>query len=119
MPLSLNLRHDLKRLSDAQLAERLERTWQDYSQAEAEARPLKLKASFRGPIRHPTAYPFLSWVGVRALLSFTFGPSFGFSVQGLLSKRLRALTRMHLTLCEARDVTDEIKRRVAAPAGDQ
>jgi hypothetical protein len=99
-------------MSDAQLAKRLERIWQDYSQAEAEAWPYKLVASFRGPFRHPSAYPFFSWVGVGSALSFNFGPSFEFSIAGLLSKRSRALMRMHLTLCEARDITDEIKRRV-------
>jgi hypothetical protein len=101
MPLSLNLRHDLKRMSDAQLAERLERTWQTYSEAEAEAWPYKLLASFRGPFRHPLAYPFFSWVGVGSALSFTFGPSFGFSIGGLLSKRFRTLMRMHLAFCRS------------------
>lgn len=103
-------------MSDAQLAERLDRIWQDYSQAEPEAWPLKLKASFRGPIRHPITYPFLSWLGARTRLSLIFGLSFGFSVQGLLSKRFRALTRMHLALCEARDIIEEMKRRVGSAA---
>jgi len=116
MPLSLNLRHDLKRTSDAQLAERLERIWQDYSQAEAEAWPYKLLASFRGPFRHPSAYLFFSWVGVGTAPFFTFGPSFGFSIGGLLSKRYRTFMRMHLTFCEARDSTDEMKRRVGRSA---
>jgi hypothetical protein len=53
MPLSLNLRHDLATMSDAQLMERVEQTWQAYAQTEAEAWPHKLFASFRGPIRHP------------------------------------------------------------------
>jgi hypothetical protein len=116
MLLSLNLRHDLARMSDAQLAERLERTWQMYSQAEAEAWPCRLMGSFRGPIRHPLAYPFLSWLGVRSGITFTFGPSFWLSIGSLLSKRGRTWMRMHLTLCEVRDINDEIKRRVIARA---
>jgi hypothetical protein len=43
---------------------------------------------------------------------FTFGPLFGFRIGGLLSKRYRIFMRMHLTFCEARDITDEMKRRV-------
>ena len=113
--LSLNLRHDLKMMSDAQLGERLERIWQDYSQAEAEAWPYKLLASFRGPFRHPSAYLFFSWVGVGTAAFFTFGPSFGFSIGGLLSKRFHTFMRMHLTFCEARDISDEMKRRVGRP----
>jgi|SRR5580704_19051172 hypothetical protein len=113
MPLSLNLRHDLARMSDAQLMERVEQTWQAYAQAEAEAWPHKLFASFRGPIRHPSAYAFLSWVGVNSGIAWAFGPSFSLGVEGLLSKRRRTLMRMHLALCEARDITDEMERRVA------
>jgi hypothetical protein len=113
MPLSLNLRHDLARMSDAQLAERLERIWQMYSQARAEASPYRLMASFRGPIRHPLVYPFLSWMAIRLGITFHFGPSFWLSIGSLLCKRGRTWMRMHLTLCEVRDITDEMKHRVA------
>jgi hypothetical protein len=113
MRVSLNLRHDLANMSDAQLAERLERSWQTHSQAEADARPLKLRASFRGPIRHPLAYPFMSWVGVSGFGGASSGLSGGFSIQGLFSQRSRALMRIHLSLCEAHDVLDEMERRAA------
>jgi hypothetical protein len=113
MPVSLNLRHDLAAMSDAQLAERLERTWQVHSRAEEEAWPGKLWASFRGPIRHPLAYLFLLWIGAGYGLGGAFGPSFWFGVQGLLSTRQRSLMRTHLALCEARDITDEMKHRIA------
>src|SRR5262245_40662500 len=117
---SINLRYDLASMSDAQLAERLERTWQMHSRAEAEALPLTLGASFRGPVRHPLAYPFISWLGVRAgFVGASFGPSFSYSIQGLLSERYRALMRTHLSLCEARDIVDEIKRRGGAVAGQR
>ena len=72
MPLSLNLRHDLARMSAAQLMERVEQTWQAYAEAEAKAWPHKLFASFRGPIRHPSAYAFLSWVGVSSGIRMGF-----------------------------------------------
>jgi hypothetical protein len=92
--LSLNLRHDLKRTSDAQLAERLERIWRDYSQAEAEAWPYKLLASFRGPFRHPSAYLSFSWVGVGAA-------PFSFSVRrsGLASGAYSRSCTAHLCGC--------------------
>ena len=114
MPLSLNLRYDLARMSDAQLAERLERTWQAFSQVEADAWPYKLSASFRGPIRHPSAYAFLSWVAVKSGLSWRFGPSFSLGMEALLSTRSRALMRMHLAICEVRDITDEMNHRLAS-----
>jgi hypothetical protein len=119
LPLSLNLRHDLARMSDAQLVERLEQTWTAYSQVEADAWPFKLWASFRGPVRHPSAYAFLSWLAVSSGLSWQFGPSFAFGVRSLLSKRSRALIRMHLAICEVRDINDEMKRRVSARAGQK
>lgn len=115
---SINLRYDLASMSDAQLAERLEHTWQMHSRAEAEALPLTLGASFRGPVRHPIAYPFISWLGVRAGFGASFGPSFSYSIQGLLSDRYRALMRTHLSLCDARDIVDEIKRRETALVKD-
>jgi hypothetical protein len=111
---SINLRHDLASMSDAELAERLERIWQIHSRAVAEALPLKIWTSFRGPVRHPLAYPFISWLGVRSGLALggSFGPSFSYSIQGLFSEQDRALMRTHLSLCEARDIVDELKRRV-------
>jgi hypothetical protein len=117
--LSINLRSDLASMSDAQLAERLEHTWQMHSQAEAEARPLTLAASFRGPVRHPLAYLFISWLGVRHGFAGSFGLSFSYSIQGLLSERQRALMRIHLSLCEACDIVDEIARRETALVRDQ
>lgn len=117
---SINLRYDLASMSDAQLAERLERTWQVHSRAQAEALPFTLVASFRGPVRHPFAYPFISWLGVRVgFAAASFGPSFSYSIQGLLSERQRALVRTHLSLCEARDIIDEIKCRETALVRDQ
>jgi hypothetical protein len=114
MPLSLNLRHDLARLSDAQLAERLEEAWHDFSQLERDA-GYKLFASFRGPIRHPSAYAFLSWVGfyTSGIRFMTFGPALYFGLLGSLTRSNPAILRMHLALCEIKDITDEMKRRLA------
>lgn len=38
---------------------------------------------------------------------------FRLSVEGLLAARSRALMRTHLALCEARDINDEMERRLA------
>jgi len=45
-------------------------------------------------------------------LSFTSDPSFEFRIAGVPSKRSRALMGMHLALCDARDIIDEMKHRV-------
>jgi hypothetical protein len=92
MPLSLNLRHDLARLPDAQLAERLEESWHDFSQLELDA-GFKLFASFRGPIRHPSAYAFLSWVGFYGRSFMTFGPALYFGLLGSLTRSNPAVLR--------------------------
>jgi hypothetical protein len=99
-------------MSSAQLAERLEHTWKMHRRAEAEALPLELWGSFRGPVRQRSAYPFISWLGARVgFFLLSFGPSFFYSIEGLFSEKHRALMRVHLSLCEARDIIDEIKRR--------
>ncbi|WP_159460353.1 hypothetical protein [Tistlia consotensis] len=103
-------------MSDAELAERLEAMWQAYEEARQEAWPMTLVGSFRGPIRHPLAYPFTSFLGLNAWIAAGFGIGYGFSIDGLLSRRPRGVVRMHLALCEARNLLDEIKRRVAKRA---
>jgi hypothetical protein len=104
MRFTINLRGDLVKLSDAELAIRLEQAWQRYNAArEREAAATKLWYSRRGPLRHPWAYRLLSVVGV----SNGFGMYFGL---GQLIRR--GYMDMHLTLCEIRDLNDEIGRRV-------
>src|SRR5262245_24660771 len=100
MGLSINLRGDLTKLSDAELASRLQQLW---IACDAERNKPKYGAfwySRRGPIRHPWAYRIFSFIMVPGFLFF-----FGDFV--LWDVRLQ----MHLKLCEIRDLTDEVQRR--------
>jgi hypothetical protein len=101
--LSINLRGDLAKLSDEELAARLTSAWERHQAAEHTAAGTKIWYSRRGPIRHPWAYYFLSVLGVsgRGGMSLGLGP---FIRRGYMG--------MHLALCEIRDIEDEIQRRV-------
>jgi len=110
---AVNLRSDLARLNDADLTARLEEAWHQYESAE-KPRPGPLH-SLRGPIRHPRAYRFL-----RSVWGFD-GP-WWFVLLGTIvasDKRVDEFLRAggppdpHLTLCEIRDMVDEVERRVA------
>ena len=116
--LAVNLRGDLAKLSDAELAKRLEAAWREHDAADPPSawwvRPDKLLSSRRGPIRHPRAYRFILGMGgmnsghwIEWLLPVlastkTFG--------SLIPKR--SATNAHLALCEIRDIMDEIERRL-------
>jgi hypothetical protein len=101
--LSINLRSDLAQLGDAELAARLEQAWQAYREIETRFPRIKLWYSQRGPIRHPWAYRFLSMLGISGSGFAYFG-----SAPFLLGPRHK---NPHLTLCEIRDLTDEMQRR--------
>ena len=110
MGVSINLRGDLAKLSDADLAARLEQTWQAYRVAEDKTpTQFNLWYSRGGPIRHPWAYRFLSVMGVT-------GPGLTFYF-GLGPFIRRSYMDMHLTLCEIRDLTDEVERRTGRQQG--
>jgi len=112
MRFGVNLRFDLKRLSDAQLAALLESAWERYETARTMARPYRLRSSARGPIHHPLAYPFLSILSYSVRPgSWSVEPAFLCSIGGLISSRTRAMMHMHLALCDIADVTDELRRR--------
>jgi hypothetical protein len=66
MRLQINLRGDLAKLTDQELARRLEEAWQAYgtSMSNPRFKFFKVWASWRGPIRHPLAYRFTSFVGL-------------------------------------------------------
>jgi hypothetical protein len=120
MRLSINLRGDLAKLSDAELVARLDAAWQAY---EAATEPGVDSWSWRGPVRHPRAYRFLSvlssvvvttgngWIDLLCMVAIS---------STLSSKRAERFLRkaapsvdMHLTLCEIRDLQDEMERRIA------
>ena len=119
MAFAINLRFDLKRLSDDELAKRLEHAF-----VEREAiRPGVFGAwnndSHRGPIRHPAVYAFLYLLyGVTDFHFFVF-----FLVPFLLSRRVRKWlldstdARIYLLNCEILDLHDEVARRVKARRG--
>jgi hypothetical protein len=77
MRLQINLRGDLAKLGDGELAKRLEEAWQAYGASTANAR-FRVWASWRGPIKHPWAYRFTWFVGVSGFLSVYLGPPFRF-----------------------------------------
>jgi hypothetical protein len=101
MGYSINLRGDLAKLSDAELASRLEQAWQDYDVAEGKLKPGRLWYSRRGPIRHPWAYRFLSIAGM----------SNGFRTYLGLGP-LPRFAPLHFVFCEIHDLTEELERRV-------
>jgi hypothetical protein len=114
MAFALNLRGDLAKMSDAELADWLERNWLAYSAAERDRSWWSHTFSFRGPLRHPRFYRMIAaaqHVSGNGLLCLAFILMFG-------SKRFeRTLYRQpdtasHLCLCEIKDITDEMKRRL-------
>ena len=119
---SINLRGDLAKLNDDELAKRFDDTSRAFDTAVNEPRSngVKLRWSFRGPLRHPWFYPFTSVLAGS-------GPGFIFlsnSLGPFLSTRIAAkraamtdLMDQHLLLCELRDLNDETERRVARRRG--
>jgi hypothetical protein len=114
--LALNLRGDLAKLNDNELAQRLAAAWCEYEVAKKPAAWSSwpsLAWSHRGPVRHPRAYRFIlglgagtgTWLdGLVAILAGT--KTFG----SFISKRSGA--HAHLVLCEIRDIMDEVERRI-------
>lgn len=122
MGLAINLRFDLRRLDDEELSKRFEMAWNENDSIAASILPYTLRWSARGIIRHPVVYPFISFVAFSGPFYFSIGIALQLTVLSFLSLRrdFQPLIRMHLALCEARDITDEIQRRVRLrrkPAG--
>jgi hypothetical protein len=115
MARGINLRGDLAKLDDAELAARLQDAWVACEVATQRPRWSWLLYSHRGPIRHPRAYRFLSVLSGGT----TTEPWLDLLLAALLSsKRFEGLitpdsaTARHLALCEISDINDEIKRRL-------
>lgn len=116
MALALNLRSDLARLTDAELAKRCDAIWADVEELERERGPLRASPRWRGPLRHPRAYLF--WAMVRAgsaseldILLSAFAANT--SLADVVSRLPRI--RLHLALCEMQDILDEMKSRTRSP----
>jgi hypothetical protein len=103
MRLQINLRRDLAKLNDGELARRLGEAWRAYEVSTANAR-FKVWASWRGPLRHRWAYRLTSFAEIR-------GPGFTGSL-GAGPFFHRDAMGTHLIVCEIRDLYDEIQRRV-------
>jgi hypothetical protein len=102
---SLNLRFDLAKLSEPELMQRVGEAWRVYENLEREPRRFDLRGSWTGPVRHPLAYRILSVVEIRGGAFWRLGnPPLLYS---------DPVFDMHLTLCEIRDLMDELERRVA------
>jgi hypothetical protein len=99
----INLRSDLARLDDAEIAKALELRWDEFETAREKSRS-KLRLSMRGPIRHHWAYRFLS-------LGCVTGPGFSLYL-GNIWLGIASYEKLHLTMCEIRDLQDEIKKRL-------
>jgi len=125
MNASVNLRGDLAKLNDSELGERLNAAWQAVDAARAGKRRSwlwpKLQPGFglaypwRGPFRHPRFYRFL------AIWSYGDGGPLEAIAAAVFSGRQYERffrkdpgTNEYLSLCEVRDIMDEIERRLAA-----
>ena len=113
--LAVNLRGDLAKLSDAELAERLEAAWRTYEAANSRTWwPPWRVAAFRGPIRHPRAYRFAAILqGASGHLLFDLVLAWLLSSKCFESWIYRdPHEAKSLSLCEIQDMTDEMERRL-------
>lgn len=113
MRLSINLRFDLKRLTDAELSETLEFAWQRFELAKAAAAPYALSYSWRGPVRHRIAYPICSMLSSEAGFLPSFGLAVEWGIEAIFLRKTQAVLHMHLAICDISDISDEIRRRSA------
>jgi hypothetical protein len=108
MRFGINLRGDLAKLSDAELAARLDSAWQTYQVTRNKpARWPVLWHSRRGPIRHPGAYRLFYVAGSVAAWTAGF-------LGAPANPGWKARMDGHLAICEIQDLTNEIERRMAA-----
>jgi hypothetical protein len=116
MRFSVNLRGDLAKLSDAELAARLEGAWRAYEAIEKSGWFwIGWPVGWRDPIRHLRVYRFFSALGLIIGGHWLFNILIAGLLSGKSTERfLRAEPEVdtHLTLCEIRDLTDEMERRV-------
>ena len=118
MAFALDLRFDLKTLSDEALAARLEAA---FAEREAIRPPLLELANdrYRGFVRHPAVYRLNLFLDGLT----TFEIAFLWLAPFLISRRLRQWllanpeARIYLTNCEILDLHDEVARRVTARRG--
>jgi hypothetical protein len=113
---SINLRGDLAKLSDDELAERLDAAWLEYESARHRKGGAWFSWPWRGPIRHPRVYRFLSALGGTsgdAVASLVFATILSTKRFERLLRDSNPPTDENLALFKIRDIMDEIKRRLA------
>jgi hypothetical protein len=113
MGFGINLRSDLRRMTDVELAALLARCWERRDTACSRVPQFTLAASYRGLIRHPTAYPFISVLRTGYGITWSIGVAFFYSLESVISPCTRAIMNMHLALCDIADINDELRRRKA------
>jgi hypothetical protein len=118
MRFSINLRGDLAKLSDAELADLFEKTSRKLDTAvhDPRSKNSKLRWSFRGPLRHPWFYPMTSVFGGSIPGMHFFKNALGPFLSTRFGAKSAAITDLmdqHLLQCELRDLNDEMERRVA------
>jgi hypothetical protein len=114
MKIAVNLRGDLAKLSDAELAERLNAAWEAIDASEGRRQSWWPLGKWRGPVRHRGAYRLLSVLPVVADTE----PGWLASLLALSSKRLERLLEgttiaRYRHLCEIQDIMDEMECRVS------
>ena len=113
--MAINLRSDLAKLTDSELAERYDQLWAAYEAARARPQMPSSINGWRGPIRHPRFHRFLTILNKSggSEIWFDLIVSFIFS-----AKRYEPAVRAspggdaELSLKEVQDVMDEMQRRV-------
>jgi hypothetical protein len=117
MQAGINLRGDLAKLTDAELAERLQKAIDDFDEANHRQGLSGLSWllwRWRGPVRHPRAYKALSSLSGRGSGNLLIDLVWALGFSGKLGDRLLRTDRataMHLSLSEIEDLIDEAKRR--------
>jgi hypothetical protein len=117
MGLNINLRGDLAKLGDDELAERLKEAWRAYEEADGRFhwwQPRWWLLGRRGPIRHPRAYQFLAalqatdggWLNTLFATVASHKDAAGFV------RRFDRTAGMHVSICEIHDMIEEIERRL-------
>ena len=100
MRFGLNLRGDLAKLSDTELATRLDQTIKELEQTQPTFGVWMIFRGTRGPLRHPWFYKLHLLLGGVSWWQTSIWPNED------------GTGRRHLLECELQDLRDELRRRV-------
>ena len=103
MRFGLNLRGDLAKLSDTELATRVDRTIKELEQTQPTFGLWMIFRGTRGPLKHPWFYKLRLLLGGIPWWKHSIWEDDG------------GTGRRHLLECELQDLRDELQRRVQAP----